>query len=113
MRWAIAAFLLGAFLVLEAPVARAEEPLAFSGEITSVERSAKAIVVKGGEPARKRKFFLARGAQLTSGGAPVTLAELKRGERVEVTYTKSNSHLFARSVAVVGDGAAHTASAQE
>jgi len=113
MRWAIAAFLLGALVVLEAPVARADEPLAFSGEITSVERSSKAIVVKGGEPVRKRKFFLARGAQVTSGGAPLTFAELKRGERVEITYAKSSSHLFARTVSVVGDGSALTASAEE
>jgi len=113
MRWAIAAILLGALVALEAPAARADAPLAFSGEITSIDRSAKAIVVKGGEPLRKRKFFLARGAQVTSGGAATSFAELKRGEQVEVTYTESNSHLFARSVSVVSEGGTQSASAAE
>jgi hypothetical protein len=117
MRWAIAVILVGALSVVSAGLgagaALADEPLSFSGEISSIERSAKAIVVKGGDPVRKRKFFLARGAQVTSGGAPVSFAELKRGERVEITYAKSSSHLFARTVAVVGEGSAQTAAADE
>jgi hypothetical protein len=108
MRWTIPATLL-CTLALGAQSALADTPLAFSGEITRLERGAKAVVVEGGEPRRKLTFFLARGAQVTNGGEPSSFGELKRGARVEISYTKLHSHLFARRVDVVGVAAAQAA----
>jgi hypothetical protein len=111
----IAGLLFGALVVSGVQVASAETPLplVFSGEVTSLERSADAVVVKGGEPLRKKKFFLTRGGQVTRAGQVVSLADLKRGDRVEVTYTAERSYLFARSIAIAAGGAAGAASASE
>ncbi len=96
--------ILSALLALGAAAAAGESPREFRGEIASVDRSSKAIVVKGGQPQRRLKFFLARGGQVTSGGTTTPFAELKRGEQVEVGYTKARSHLWAHTIAVVSGG---------
>jgi len=110
MRSAIAAILLAAFVVLGAGAALGEEARTFSGQITSLDRGAKALVVKGGEPLRKRKFFLSRGAQVLSAGAAASYRDLKRGDQVEIAFTESNSHSFAHSIAVVEAGGSAAAS---
>ncbi len=82
------------------------DPLAFRGEILRIDPVGKSIVVTGGEPAVKRKFFLARGGEVTSGGQPLSFRDLKRGAQVEVSYTKQNSALWASDIHVVGSGIA-------
>jgi hypothetical protein len=87
-----------AILGLAASSALADQ---FSGEITKLDRNSKSIEVKGGEAERRLRFFLARGGQVTRGGSPVAFADLKRGDRVEVDFTKKGSTHTAQSVAVV------------
>jgi hypothetical protein len=73
----------------------------FSGEITKLDRGSKSIEVKGGESARRLRFFLTPGGEITRGGLPVAFVDLKRGDRVEVDYSRKGSTQTARSVAVV------------
>jgi hypothetical protein len=82
------------------------DPSAFRGEILRIDPVGKSIVVSAGEPATKRKFFLARGAEVTQAGQPLSFRDLKRGATVEVSYTKQNSALWASEVAVVSGGIA-------
>ena len=70
----------------------------YSGEITKVDKYSKSIEVRGGEPVRKNLFFLSRSGQVTRGGQPVALADLKRGDRVRVEFTRKGSTHTASSV---------------
>jgi Cu/Ag efflux protein CusF len=71
----------------------------YSGEITKVDRYSKSIEVKGGEPVRKKVFFLSLKGEVTRAGQPAALADLKRGDRVEVEFTRSGTALIASRVA--------------
>jgi hypothetical protein len=74
-----------ALLALAAAPALADT---LSGEVTKIDRYSESIEVRGGEPARKKLFFLTRHAQVTRAGQPVALGDLKRGDRVEVEYSR-------------------------
>ncbi len=105
MHRAISAALFSALLSLGATAALADSTREFKGEVSNVDRYSESIVVRGGEPRRRLKFFLSRSGQVTNGGRAVSLADLKRGEQVEVIYTKDGSTLRAHTIAVVGGGA--------
>jgi hypothetical protein len=74
----------------------------YSGEITKLDRGSRSIEVKGGESQRRLLFFLGRGGEVTRAGQPVEFADLKRGDRVEVEFSKRGSTQTALSVAVIG-----------
>ena len=57
--------------------------------------------MKGGEPQRRLRFFLARGGEVTSGGQPVEFADLKRGSQVEIAFTRAGSTHTAQAIAIV------------
>lgn len=71
-----------------------------SGEVTKIDKYSKSVEVRGGEPARKKLYFLTRNGQVTRDGQPVALADLKRGDRVEIEFTRQGSTHIASSVAV-------------
>ena len=90
-----------AFLALAAAPALGDT---LSGEVTKIDRYSESIEVRGGEPARKKLFFLTRDAQVTRAGQPVALGDLKRGDRVEVEYSrKGGVPTASRVTAVVGN----------
>ena len=99
----ISAAIVSAVLILGAAPALADSQREFKGEITSIDRHSQSIVVKGGEPQRRLKFFLARGGQVKSAGTAVTFKDLSPGAQVEVAYTKSGSTQWARTIGVVGE----------
>jgi Cu/Ag efflux protein CusF len=74
----------------------------YSGEITKIDRSSKSIEVRGGDPVRKKLFFLSRKGEVTRAGAPVEFRELKRGDRVEVAFQRKGSTHTATQIAVAG-----------
>jgi Cu/Ag efflux protein CusF len=74
----------------------------YSGEITKIDRASKSIEVRGGEPARKKLFFLSRKGEVTRAGAPVAFRELKRGDRVEIAFQRSGSTHTATQIAIAG-----------
>lgn len=102
----ISAVIISAFLLLGAMPALADTQRAIEGEVVRVDRSNRSVVVLGGEPQRRLRFFLARHGEVTSGGQPVELADLKRGMRVEVSYTRSGSTHTAHTIAVAGQSSA-------
>jgi hypothetical protein len=88
-----------AFLALAASSALADQ---FSGEITKLDRGSQSIEVRGDDAQRARRFFLARGGEVTRAGQPVDFADLKRGDRVAIEFSKKGSTQTAQSVAVLG-----------
>jgi hypothetical protein len=101
---------LSALLALAAGSALADT---YAGEVTKVDRYSKSVEVRGGEHNRKQLFFLARGAQVTRGGQPVAIGDLKRGDRVEVDFTRKGSTHTARSVALVSSESAEAIATRE
>jgi hypothetical protein len=77
-----------------------------SGEVLKVDRYSKSVEIRASDSQRKVRFFLARGGQVLRDGQPVNIATLKRGERVEIDYSKSGSSSIASAVAVVPDAVA-------
>lgn len=110
MKRSILSLSVSAFLALAAGSALADT---YAGEVTKVDRYSKSLEVRGGEPVRKKRFFLARGGEVTRGGQPVALAELKRGDRVEVSFTRKGSTHTAHSVAVVAGETPETIATRE
>ncbi len=111
-RMSVLIFLLASLVVLptfaatapanhaSAPAAKpAEHSMRAEGVISSVDATAKSLVVKEGS---KTLTFNIGSATLTAKGKPVTIAELKAGEKVEVHYTGSGASLTASSVVVRG-----------
>ena len=93
----ILALSVSALLTLAAGTALADT---YSGEITKIDKYSKSVEVRGGEPIRKKLFFLTRNGQVTRDGQPVALADLKRGDRVEIEFTRKGSTHSASHVAV-------------
>ncbi len=89
MRSMVVAFTLGAFLALAgvSPVLAATSR-DFSGEIRKVDTAAKTLVVKGLGPASTKEmtFQVGDGTKTMMGVKTLTLASLKSGEQVKVTY---------------------------
>ena len=77
----------------------------YSGEITKIDRASKSIEVRGGEPARKKLFFLSRKGEVTRAGAPVEFRELKRGDRVEVSFQRNGATHTATQIALASPAA--------
>jgi hypothetical protein len=99
-----------AFLALAAGSAFADT---YAGEVTKVDKYSKSLEVRGGEPVRKKLFFLSRNGQVTRDGQPVVLADLKRGDRVEVEFTRKGSTHTATRVALVAGEAAEAVATRE
>jgi len=93
------------FVSLTASAALADQ---FTGQITKLDRWSKSIEVKGGEPARKLRFFLANGGEVTRAGEAVSFGELKRGDVVEVEFAKRGTTPVAHTIAVVPASAGET-----
>ncbi len=98
MKRSILALSAAALLALAATPALAET---FSGEIIELDRGSKSIEVRGGDSQRRVRFFLAPGGELTRGSLPVTFADLRRGDRVEIDFLRKGSTHTAYDVAVV------------
>jgi Cu/Ag efflux protein CusF len=97
--------ILAAVLVLGVSVAAyaaAPATHSASGTITAIDTSARAISVK--TKAGQEVFNLGDKTELMSSGNAITLQELKEGDQVEVTYTKSGSTLNATKIVVKTSG---------
>ena len=69
-----------------------------NGQIASVDASARTLVVKETAAPRKEvRLTLTADAQVIQAGKAATIADLKAGERVQVTYTdKGAAHEASR-----------------
>lgn len=104
MRSRFAAILVsGAFLLAGAPVAVAKTMQhQFSGEVSRTDSTAKTFVVKDhATSAKEMTFSLAPDAKIMQGAKARSLAELKVGERVKVSYTDEGSKHQAKRVEVL------------
>ncbi len=110
MKRKILSLSVSALLALAAGSALADT---YSGEVTKIDKFSKSVEVRGGEPARKKLFFLSRTGQVTRAGQPVTLADLNRGDRVEIEFLRKGSTHTASSVAVVAGEAAEAVATRE
>jgi Cu/Ag efflux protein CusF len=99
-----------AFLTLAAASALADT---YTGEVTKVDKYSKSVEVRGGEPVRKKLFFLSRDGQITRDGQPAVLADLKRGDRVEVVFARKGTTHTATRVAVVAGESAEAVATRE
>jgi hypothetical protein len=96
-----------ALLALAAAPALADT---LSGEVTKIDRYSESIEVKGGAPARKKLFFLTRDAQVLRAGQPVALRDVKRGDRVEVEFSRQGGTPTASRVTVLAEAGRTVAS---
>lgn len=101
MHRAISAAIVSVLLVLGATAALGDSQRQFSGEVISLDRYSKSIVVKGGEPPRRLRFFFSRSGQVTVGGKPASFDELKKGAHVDVAYTRNGGSQSAYAIAIV------------
>lgn len=99
---------LAAVLVLGlSAVALAAGPVTHSasGTITAIDTTAKTVSVK--TKAGSEVFAIGAKTELMSAGKAITLQDLKQGDSVEVTYTKSGSTLNATRIEIkAGDSMA-------
>jgi hypothetical protein len=102
--------LVSGFLGLSASAALADQ---FVGRITKLDRWSKSVEVKGGDPQRKLRFFLGNNGEVTRAGEPVSFADLKRGDRVEIEFNKRGTTPVARTIAIVPAGSAEAVGMRE
>lgn len=91
MRLTTPALALAGALALAA-AAQASPPAAkhFRGEIKRLDSSARTLVVREAKaPKQELQFVLAADAEIHAGAKTETIADLKTGERVSLSYTQN------------------------
>ena len=72
------------------------------GEIAKLDPAARTLVVKEAKaPNKQLDFALANGAQIVSGAKTETFADLRTGEEVLVTYTRTGAKHEAQRIEVM------------
>lgn len=102
MRTSVAVFTAAAILLAGAPVALAKATThQFSGQISRVDTVAKTLVVKNeGKSRTEMTFAVASDAKIMVGTMSKSLADLKVGEHVKVSYADVGSRHEAHRINV-------------
>lgn len=110
MRSKTAAVLVGAaFLLAGAPLALAKSAAhQFWGEVSHLDSTAKTLAVKPNSGKQEMTFTLAPDAKIMQGSKAKSLAELKVGERVKVSYADEGSTHRAQRIEVFAAQTAKT-----
>ena len=93
MRCKTALAVTGAYILAAAPMAMAAEHHQVIGEVSRVDASAKTLVIKehGAKSGKEMTFTLASDAKVLEGYKSKSLADLKVGEQVRVSYADEGS----------------------
>jgi len=79
------------------------------GEITSLDSSARTLVIKESQaPRQELRLALTTDAQIVAAGKPGAIGDLKMGESVKVTYADKGAAHEARRVEVMAAKTSHS-----
>jgi multidrug resistance efflux pump len=103
MRATVATLVLGLCCLIGASASQAAGTSLLTGKITKVDTSAKTVVVKEQfKPQKEMTFSLASNAKILAGSKEKSLADLKVGERVKVSYTTEGMQHRAEKIEMLG-----------